>query len=221
MPTLGDLLNKFSAAAGSDDNNDSDYSHAAGGGETKTASEGGTTVNSLADIYLSMTQLDKTASVVADVPQYDEPDLMKIAEQLAEAEASDLIADDYTEVPDMVKVAAEYDAAGRLMARGFYDEFMKLAMHTSSDNTDVDSPSAAKTAPLGDRGVPVMKTNFAGSKNHDEPMNTRGGRDVYKNSLRPKKSIHAGVTGDDPEAAAISLGGGSPAGFATVKDLMA
>lgn len=28
---------------------------------------------------------------------------------------------------DMIKLAAEYDSAGRIMARGFYDEFQKLA----------------------------------------------------------------------------------------------
>ena len=28
---------------------------------------------------------------------------------------------------DMIKLAQEYDAAGRVMARGFYDEMQKLA----------------------------------------------------------------------------------------------
>jgi hypothetical protein len=29
---------------------------------------------------------------------------------------------------DFVKLAQEYDSAGRIMARGFYDEFTKLAV---------------------------------------------------------------------------------------------
>ena len=85
-----------------------------------------------------------------------------------------------------------------------------------------ESPSKASTPALGNRGLPTMETNFAGSDNHDQPMETAGAaaKQVYLDSLAPTKSISAGAgTGDDPEAAAISLGSGSPAGFATVKDL--
>lgn len=85
-----------------------------------------------------------------------------------------------------------------------------------------ESASAASTPALGRRGLPTVETNYAGSANHDQAMETAGqaGKQVYLNSLMTSRSIGAGAgTGDDPEAAALSLGSGSPAGFATIKDL--
>lgn len=187
-------------------------------------------MNSLTDIYLSMTDMDfnKEASVIDDTHEYyeqtsnEEDDFAKMAELIADTEAESIIQDD----EDIVKVAAEYDSAGRIMARGFFDEFMKLsgAMDTDvPENQMTESPSAASTPSLGDRGLPTMKTNFAGNDAHDGMIETSGPapKQVYIDVLKPAKTISAGVTGDNPEAAAISLGGGSPAGFATVKDLQA
>jgi len=202
---------------------------AGNGGATKLAS-GGDGMKSLTDIYLTLTEtdFDKEASVAAGIPQYQEEyasdadDFAKVAEAIAEAEANEAVQSQ----GDIVKVAQEYASAGRIMARGFYDEFMKLAgaMDTDvSDNQMTESASAASTPALGDRGLPTVETNFAGNENHDGMIETAGPgpKQVYKDSLKPSKSISAGMTGDDPEAAAISLGGGSPAGFATVKDLQA
>ncbi len=124
---------------------------------------------------------------------------------------------------EILKVAAEYDAAGRIMFRGFYDEVLKQAakLHTeAAPNRHTESESEAKTPALGERGLPTIETNFAGSPNHDQPISTKGGKDVYRDSLATSKRIKAGVTGDDPEAAAISMGGGAPMGFATVRDLL-
>ncbi|HYU26347.1 MAG TPA: hypothetical protein VEO74_14155, partial [Thermoanaerobaculia bacterium] len=94
-------------------------------------------------------------------------------------------------------------------------------LHTeAAPNRHTESESEAKTPALGERGLPTIETNFAGSPNHDQPISTKGGKDVYRDSLATSKRIKAGVTGDDPEAAAISMGGGAPMGFATVRDLL-
>lgn len=233
MPTLGELMEKFGSAAASQ-NNDAGDDHvpavrqnpAVGhDGHNKTASGGD--MKSLTDIYLTLTQVDmnKEAAQAALAPN-DDVDFAKMAEAMADAEAEEAVqADAGQDDGDIVKVAQEYDSAGRIMARGFYDEFCKLAgaLDTAAaENQMTESPSKASTPALGTRGLPTMETNFAGSDNHDQPMETAGPgpKQVYLDSLKPTKSIGAGAgTGDDPEAAAISLGSGSPAGFATIKDL--
>jgi len=243
MPTLNELMNKFASAQDVDDNQfetggdfapEPDYA-VNDDGQTKIAS-GGDTMNTLQDIYMQIADQDmaKVAHAAADVPYYGEGyyeedqdvDFAKMAEALAGAEA-----DEYVEYEDgqtdIVKVASEYDAAGRIMARGFYDEFSKLAgnMDTSvTDNQMTESTSAASTPALGERGLPTVPTNFAGNEDHDGMIETAGPgpQENYKNVLKPAKTISAGATGDDPEGLATSLGGGSPAGaFATVRDLMA
>lgn len=236
MATLGDLLNQFGQADSeieepgvekfASDNNFAVEDD----GQTKIAS-GGENMKSLTDIYLAIadTDFDKEAGVAAGAPEYyeepavdDNDDFAKMAEAIASAEADEIVEED----DSIIKVAAEYDSAGRIMARGFYDEFMKLAgaMDTDvSSNQMTESPSAASTPALGNRGLPTVETNFAGNDAHDGQIETAGpgGKQVYKDVLKPSKTIAAGMTGDDPEAAAISLGGGAPVGFATVKDLQA
>ena len=186
-------------------------------------------MKSLTDIYLSLTHVDmnKEAAQAAYAPN-DDVDFAKMAEAMADAEATEYVQQDDSGVEDdggIMKVAQEYDSAGRIMARGFFDEFNKLAgaLDTAAaDNQMTESASKASTPALGTRGLPTMETNFAGSENHDQAMETAGmaAKQVYLDSLAPTKSISAGAgTGDDPEAAALSLGSGSPAGFATVKDL--
>jgi hypothetical protein len=237
MATLGDLIEQFGGEAADIEESTgsekvaSETNFAVEDGQTKTAS-GGDEMKSLTDIYLSMTDLDmaKEAQVAANVPEFDqeffedpEVDMAKLAEAIAGAEAEEIVQED----GEIVKVAQEYDSAGRIMARGFYDEFMKLAGAMDTDvasNQTTESPSAASTPALGNRGLPTVETNFAGNEAHDGQIETAGpgGKQVYKDVLKPAKTISAGQgTGDDPEAAAISLGGGSPAGFATVKDLQA
>jgi hypothetical protein len=223
-------MEKFGSAAGSNDSGD-DHVPAANtnpavgfDGHNKTAS-GGDSMKSLTDIYLSLTHVDmnKEAAQAAFAPE-DDVDFAKMAEAMADAEANEVIQQD-DDGGDIIKVAQEYDSAGRIMARGFFDEFQKLAgaLDTAAtDNQMTESESSASTPSLGDRGLPTMETNFAGSENHDQAMETAGmsAKQVYLDSLKPTKSISAGAgTGDDPEAAAIGLGGGSPSGFATVKDL--
>jgi hypothetical protein len=227
-------MEKFSADAGQDaaathesPDLDARINAALESGTTKTASAGGPMT--LQEIYLQMTDLDKTASAAAGMPgdagEPTEEELAAAAEKLAADEAEALLAgggggEQPTE--DILKIAAEYDSAGRIMARGFFDEFSKLAasVHTeAAPNRHADSESAAKTPALGARGLPTMETNYAGSPNHDQPISTKGGKEVYKDSLAPSKRVRPGVTGDDPEAAALSIGGGAPVGFATIRDL--
>lgn len=228
MSTLTDLMSKFASAAGAEPKPEPKPA-VASDGQTKLASGGEKNMNSLQDIYLAIAGQDheKTASAAAhqqvETPANDDVDVdfAKMAEQLADQEAQE-----QTESPDIVKIAAEYDSAGRIMARGFYDEFCKLAegVTTAPDNQTTESESAAKTPALGERGLPTLETNFAGNENHDEAIKTTGPepKKVYADSLAPTKTINAGQgTGDDPEAAAIGLGGGSPVGFATVRDLQA
>jgi hypothetical protein len=235
MPTLGELMEKFGSAAASQNNDAGDnpvpavrQNPAVGlDGHNKTASGGD--MKSLTDIYLTLTQVDmnKEAAAAASAPT-DDVDFAKMAEAMADAEATEIVQQDgggNEDAGDIIKVAQEYDSAGRIMARGFFDEFQKLAgaLDTAaSENQNTESESKASTPALGTRGLPTMETNFAGSPNHDQPLETAGqaAKQVYLDSLAPTKSINAGAgTGDDPEAAAISLGSGSPAGFATVKDL--
>ena len=183
-------------------------------------------MNSLQDIYLALESNDsiaKEAAAAAGVPAEEEVDFAKMAEAIANTEADAVIADD--ESNDIIKVANEYDAAGRIMARGFYDEFSKLAGAMDTDVTptqNTESESAAATPALGDRGLPTVPTNYAGSPNNDQPIQTAGPepKKVYADSLKPAKAMSAGDgTGDDPEAKAIAIGGGSPAGFTTMRDL--
>jgi hypothetical protein len=234
MPTLGELMEKFGSAAASQ-NDDAGDNHVPAArqnpavgfdGHNKTAS-GGDAMKSLTDIYLTLTQVDmnKEAAAAAHATD-DDVDFAKMAEAMADAEATELVQQDVGgNDGDIVKIAQEYDSAGRIMARGFFDEFQKLAgaLDTAaSENQMTETESKASTPALGSRGLPTMETNFAGSANHDQKMETAGqaAKQVYLDSLAPTKSISAGAgTGDDPEAAAISLGSGSPAGFATVKDL--
>jgi hypothetical protein len=239
MPTLGDLMRQFNADLGDKtavvhepSHVDAELNAALESGTTKTASAAGGTQMTLQDIYLQMMDMDKTAGLAAarggggGTPQEPtEAELVAAAEKLAADEAEAQLAAGGGEPgsEEILKIAAEYDAAGRIMFRGFYDEFLKEAakLHTeAADNQHSESTSMAKTPALGDRMLPTIETNFAGSPNHDQPISTKGGKEVYRDSLATSKRIKAGVTGDDPEAAAISIGGGAPMGFATVRDLM-
>ena len=53
---------------------------------------------------------------------------MSLADMYEKIAAADQeIEEQYEELSDVEKTAAEYDAAGRIMARGFMDELNKLA----------------------------------------------------------------------------------------------
>lgn len=232
MPTLAELMTKFASASGEEPATHN--TAVAGDGHNKLASGGEENMNSLQNIYMSMVGLDKTAAAVAGYPVYEtevqesneDIDFAKVAEQLADAEAEEQVQS-YEEGGDFLKVAAEYDAAGRIMARGFFDEFLKLAeATTAADNQNTESESAAKTTAFGDRSLPTLETNYAGTVDTGTPgrqpqMTGTAPKQVYADSMETSKMINAGVTGDDPEAAALSLGGGAPVGFATVRDLQA
>lgn len=223
MATLGELMEKFAAA--SDETPEAVAAETpepavVTDGTTKIAS-GGEGMKSLTDIYLALTETDfeKEAAEVAEAPEQD-VDFAKMAEELADIEADEIIEEEADET-DMTKVAAEYDAAGRIMARGFYDEFNKLAGTMDTDvapNQMTESETKAETPALGPRGLPTVPTNFAGNEAHDQKIETTGSgpKLVNADALKEKKSIRAGVTGDDAPAAAAAMGN---QGFATVQDL--
>lgn len=244
--TLGDLMGKFAQTIGETDadaapNEDKVHEQVLDG-QDKTAADGGTQMNegmgSLATLYLSMTEMDKTAAATAEIPDTSggEPQLTEDdVEKIAAAEAQELVDAEAAEAgeaggdePDMQKLAEEYDAAGRIMARGFFDEYIKLAnaMDTSvTDNQDTDAPSASASTSFGARSLPTLATNYAGAKDAGTKgkavaMDTSGGKEVHKTVLKVPKTRSAGDTGDDPEGNAISTGGGAPVGFATVRDVM-
>lgn len=239
MATLGELMRQFNAELGADKtavvreptNVDAQLNAALEGGGTKTASAEGTEMT-LQDIWLQMMDMDKTAGAAGGgggggaAPELTDEEMAAAAEKLAAEEADALLAAGGgggaadPETQEILKMAAEYDAAGRIMFRGFYDEFLKQAGKLqAAPNQHTETPSQAKTPALGNRQLPTMETNYAGSPNHDQPI-PLSDKDAYKHSLETSKRIQAGVTGDDPEAAAIAIGGGAPMGFATVRDLM-
>lgn len=233
--TLGELLSKFASASASTSEGEAStrnvHEQVLEGGQQKTASTGGTQMDnnmgSLAMLYMSMTEMDKTAGQSVGMPEgYDDNQITdEDLEKIANAEAEQLLEHEATQgsEQDMMKVAAEYDAAGRIMARGFFDEYVKLAagaMDTSTgDNQGTDAESQSSTPSFGQRGLPTLATNYAGApqagiKGKAVGMNTSGGKEVYKNSLKPSGSKGAGdIVGQQPDAHA----GGA---FATVRDVM-
>ena len=240
MPTLGELMEKFGSAAGegvarTSSSPDAIFNAALEGGQTKTASDGGNTMKtSLQDIYMNLSSMDmnKQAAEAAGAPQEQtaptDDEMAYAAQKLAAAEAEQLAAEgvDPANIPsaedeEILKVAADYDAAGRIMARAFYDEFSKIAASgntKANPNQMTESPSHAAQASLGNRKLPTVPTNFAGSEQHNQGMVTAGGKKVHENALEESRKINAGVTGDDPSSAAQRMG--STAGFATVRDIM-
>jgi hypothetical protein len=169
MATLNDLLNNFgldgmdedvgeekvASEHATDDDEQALLESLLAGGQEKTASEGGAQMGSLADLYMQLTEEDSAVG-------YEEDDFDKVASAAVEEEAS------------IEKLAAEYDAAGRIMARGFFDEFHKLAR-------ELEEGSDAATPALGDRGTQYqMETNYEGKG----PMHTKGSQNVNADAIK-------------------------------------
>ena len=172
MATLKDLLDNFGLEAEEEvekvasDEQATLASLLEGEDIEKTASEGDENM-SLADLFLQLQEADEEVG----------GDMMdKVAEAAAEEDVS------------IEKVAAEYDAAGRIMARGFFDEFQKLAaemgMGVLEEGTD------AKTPALGERGTQwQMEVNKAPRG----PMDTTTDTDAqHKNILKGQADGPAG-----------------------------
>lgn len=175
MATLDDLLNNFNmndeegmehtASEQSSENEEQALLELLGNEEAteKIASEGGSEMSgSLADLYMQLAEQDnfETEKVAAD--------------QAVEEEVS--------EEASIEKVAQEYDAAGRIMARGFFDEFQKLAR-------ELEDGSDAQTPALGDRGTQwQMETNYEDKG----MMHTQGGEQQHKNILKGQAEGPAG-----------------------------
>lgn len=175
MATLQDLLNDF--GLGEEDGEEKIASEAQIDDEQamlanlleaedheKIASEGGSDM-SLADLYLQLQGADEEMAGADDT-------MDKVAELAAEEDLS------------IEKVAAEYDAAGRIMARGFFDEFQKLAEGVLEEASDAATPA------LGDRGVEwQMEVNKADKG----PMDSTSGTDEqHKNILKGQADGPAG-----------------------------
>ena len=190
-------------------------------GHEKTGSDGGHAM-SLRDMWVGMQARDEDLrkeasvqgepSVEAGVPANDEPtstgevDLEKIAY----AEAEEHVA--------IEKQAEELDAAGRIMARGYMDELMKLSAAATEDvhttPNAIEPASADKGTASGPRGTDFqVPTNFAGTHGkHDKPISTAGSREAYKDVLKDggNTTVGSGVTMTPPAVGR----------FATVKDMM-
>lgn len=178
MATLDDLLNNFGLA---DESEEAEMEHVASDqdadneeqallnilqgeeGEEKLASEGGSEMSgSLAELYLQLAESDN------------------FAEEEFEKEASE---EETEEEVSIEKLAAEYDAAGRIMARGFFDEFQKLAR-------ELEDASEANTPALGDRGTQYqMETNYEGKG----PIHTRGSQSVNADAIKGGKKTDLGA----------------------------
>jgi len=83
------------------------------------------------------------------------------------------------EATDIEKVAAEYDAAGRIMARGFADELNKLAQESMKFKPSAVGPSAAnlkshtpKAPPEPKPGSIVNPSSLAGTKANQQKIKT-------------------------------------------------
>ncbi len=178
MATLDDLLNNFGLDDGnegqekiaSDHENEQDLlASLLDTGIEKDASEGEGQMGSLAELYMQiaesdqvMDDFDKVASLAAETEYYDDGEEKLAAE----------------------KLAAEYDAAGRIMARGFMDEFNKIAR-------ELETGSQAATPALGERGTSYqMETNYEDKG----PIVTNGVRNVNANALKaPNDSVDLGA----------------------------
>ena len=180
---------------------------------TRTANDGGNGMN-LADLYLSMQGLDgHTKEASGEGSEVETTTDAGTDEQALEA-AAEALASQELEKEAGVKLAAEYDAAGRIMARGFFDEVQKLAAADTHVVPGANAkPSAAKTEALGERGVPLMPVNDASSPKNNVGIPTAGSapKQVYKDVLKDgkKTSVGSGVTMKPPVVG----------GFATVKDI--
>lgn len=173
MATLKDLLDNFGLESegeekvASEEQSDEQATLASlleGEDYEKTASEGDEDM-SLADLFLQLQEADN--EMVSDDDVMD-----KVAEAAAEEDVS------------IEKVAAEYDAAGRIMARGFFDEFNKLAEGV------LEGPTQAATPALGDRGTEwQMEVNKADKG----PMDSTSGTDEqHKQILKGQADGPAG-----------------------------
>lgn len=128
---------------------------------------------------------------------------------------------------DLIKIAAEYDAAGRIMARGFVDEFDKLAHN-------LGTPKLAMMGGMGGGGMggPMYGGglgNLGGKKAPkftdkvnptDAPgaFGTGTGDDVHKDD---RKGVSEGAPGkrpDAPKGAGDGKGPGSPSTHLFMQD---
>ena len=170
MATLNDLLNNFGldmdegvgeekvASEYADDEEQALLESLLAGGQEKTASEGGDQMGSLADLYMQLTETDNSAEYEIE----GDDDFDKVASAAVEDEVS------------IEKLAGEYDAAGRIMARGFFDEFHKLAR-------ELEEGSDASTPALGQRGTQYqMETNYEDKG----PMHTKGSQNVNADAIK-------------------------------------
>lgn len=124
------------------------------------------TMKSLADLYTDLTTMEKAASAKTAAPSAA---LEKRAEDLARAEL--------LKEAEIKKTAAEYDAAGRIMARGFMDEFLtKMAELDAGGGSAVSVPGQADND-LDPARQPIPTTGSAPKQESAELNSTEGVKD--------------------------------------------
>lgn len=156
----------------------------------------------LADVHQSLINMEKQAA--ASRPgATDDAELEKRAEAIARAEMEKEAA--------IQKTAAEYDAAGRIMARGFADEFQKCMAEIEKVGMEGFVAGQVEND-LEPSSAPIPTTGMA-PKQHNKELNSTEG---VKGKLGPGgapaiitvKSMQEAAQ-PTPRAAATDLGGGA------------
>jgi hypothetical protein len=189
-----------------------------GGGQEKTA-QGGTNMSSLKDLWETLEERDGQMKTAADQGTYEQLDengevvQAEQTEQAGEVDIEKLAEAEAIQEMRIEKAAEEYDAAGRIMARGYFDELLKLAAGLTdthvSPNVDMISDSRSKMPAMGEHGDVQLPLNYAGK----EPIRVSGARSVNADALKKQ------------QGSAIKPGSGATenptvvGGFATIKDI--
>ena len=141
-----------------------------------------TDMKSLSEIYNRTVQLEKQASTQPRAV-YSDDQIEKVAEQMAREEV------------EMKKLASEYDAAGRIMARGFMDEFNKLAAEIDAVMNDGQSPAQVET----DLAAGTQDPTAGAAPKGENALESDGSQDK---TLEQAKAM-LGAPGSVPGAAAV------------------
>ena len=115
---------------------------------------------SLADLYSQIVDTDE-----------------EIEKMAAQEAVEEVIGEEYEEEDETVKLAAEYDAAGRILARGFFDEMLKEAQEEGEEEDEEEEDEEKKKKK---KGLPA----------------------AFQAALAEKKAAYLEAMHNDPEYAA-------------------
>jgi hypothetical protein len=149
-------------------------------------------MKSLSDIYTGLVNLEKQAAATTT---HRTAALEKKAEAMARS--------DMRKEAAMMKTAAEYDAAGRIMARGFVDEFQSCIAHLEK----------------------VGMEGYVAGQIENDIETDRGGIDTGKHTQLENADLASGAESSTVEGVktqlgvtASGLGGGEVGKIMTIKD---